>query len=183
MCVCTHVKIRGQIVRPDLSIHHVGLRNKTWVIRFGGNQLYPLKYHHLFSLYLILVTGQHWLSGTHWEVSLPFHFMELFQELWCSLNTWEFSFKNICCLGHFVDLYLFINISSLPFTDLFRHFICNWKFTHFSLIHKGLCHKFALSILQILRSVLMVLKALLYLLQYFFQVSRVLFSIISFQLQ
>jgi hypothetical protein len=69
-CVSAHMwksedKLWGQFYPSTMWAWH-----EILVICSGGKQLYPLK--QLFSVCLVLLTGQQWLCVTHWEVSLPF---------------------------------------------------------------------------------------------------------------
>lgn len=111
----------------------------AWGTKLGSSGLVVSSSIHWgsqFSLCLVLVTGKHQLSEARWKVSLPFYFMELFKEHWFSLKVWYISFMNMCGLGLFVEFFLFTNLlTSLLVIDLFRHFICIWKFAHFFLLH------------------------------------------------
>lgn len=39
VCVCTYMKVKGQLAGVGLAFHHVGLRDRTQVIRLGSKNL------------------------------------------------------------------------------------------------------------------------------------------------
>ena len=98
-CACMSVEVRGQLARLILSLHHMGPRGWTQVLKLGSGHLYPqnhLAKDAIIQVGVILEHRSRFLEFMKIFSTILFFLFYLFSLLYHKVVEWKFPFP--CCL-------------------------------------------------------------------------------------